>query len=159
MTSDAAPDLVLRRATAADLPALVALLADDVLGKTREDPGLPLAQGYRDAFEAIAASPNQYLMVAEQDGRPVGTLQLILVPGLSRRGAWRGIVEGVRIAADRRGQGLGRHLMAWAIAECRARGCASVQLTTDRRRTDAHRFYEGLGFKPSHAGYKMDLPE
>ncbi len=150
-------DLTVRRATADDLPALVALLADDILGQAREDPSLPLAQGYRDAFAAIDGNPNQYLMVAEADGRPVGTLQLILVPGLSRKGAWRGIVEGVRIASECRGQGLGERLMAWAIAECRARGCASVQLTSDRSRADAHRFYERLGFKASHAGYKMDL--
>jgi GNAT superfamily N-acetyltransferase len=147
----------IRRATADDLPAIVALLADDILGQAREDPSLPLAQGYRDAFAAIAANPDMMLMVAVEEGRVVATLQLILAPGLSRKGAWRGIVEGVRVAADRRGRGLGEQLMAWTIAECRVRGCASVQLTTDKSRADAHRFYERLGFNPSHAGYKMDL--
>lgn len=151
-------DPIFRRATAADLPAIVALLADDILGQAREDPSLPLAQGYFDAFAAIDANPNMLLMAAEEDGRVVGTLQLILAPNLSRQGAWRGIVEAVRVASGRRGQGLGARMMQWAVEECRRRGCRMVQLTTDKSRADAHRFYERLGFKPSHAGYKMDLP-
>jgi GNAT superfamily N-acetyltransferase len=149
--------LTIRRAAAADLPAIVALLADDVLGQAREDPSLPLARGYLDAFAAIDADPNMLLVVGVENGRVVATLQLVVAAGLSRKGAWRGVVEGVRVAAGRRGQGLGETLMAWAIAQCRARGCLSVQLTTDRIRADAHRFYQRLGFKASHAGYKMDL--
>ena len=151
------PQLRFRRALAADLPEIVAMLADDHLGQGREDPSLPLAQGYLDAFAAIGANSRQYLMVASDDGRSVGTLQLILIPGISRRGGWRGQIEGVRIVADRRGQGLGEQLVRWAIDECRAQGCVSIELTTDKSRADAHRFYERLGFKPSHLGYKLSL--
>ena len=149
--------LIFRDATPDDLPALVAMLADDHLGAAREDTSLPLDPGYRAAFDAIQASPDQRLIVAEQDGEPVGCLQLIFVPGLSRKGAWRGIVEGVRIVSDRRGQGLGGQLLAHAEALCRARGCQIVQLTTDRSRTGTHRFYDRLGFKQSHLGYKKDV--
>lgn len=133
------------------------MLADDALGATREDPRLPLARGYTDAFAAIAADPNQFLAVAEQDGAVVGTLQLTFIPGLSYQGAWRGQIEAVRVAASRRGQGLGERMIRWAIGECRARGCRMVQLSTNMLRTDAHRFYERLGFSRSHYGYKLDL--
>jgi GNAT superfamily N-acetyltransferase len=133
------------------------MLADDMLGAAREDARLPLASGYTDAFAAIAADPNQLLVVAEQDGEVVGTLQLSFIPGLSYQGAWRGQIEGVRVAAGRRGQGLGERMIRWAIAECRARGCRLVQLSTNIARTDAHRFYERLGFSRSHYGYKLDL--
>lgn len=151
--------LRIRLAQDADLPAIVALLADDVLGAAREDPRLPLAPGYRAAFAAIAADPNQMLVVAEADGAVVGTLQITFIPGLSYRGAWVGQIEGVRVAAARRGQGLGRQLIRWAIATCRARGCRLVQLSTNMARHDAHRFYEALGFRRSHYGYKLDLSE
>lgn len=153
MTGDAR----FRRATEADLPAIVAMLADDGLGATREDAALPLAPGYRAAFAALAADANQMLVVAEQDGAVVGTLQLSFIPGLSHQGAWRGQVESVRVAAARRGAGLGQRMLAWAIAECRARGCRMVQLTTDKRRADAHRFYARLGFVASHEGFKLKL--
>jgi GNAT superfamily N-acetyltransferase len=143
-----------RRATAQDLPGIVALLADDVLGATREAPGDP---AYAAAFAAIDADANQLLAVAEQDGRILGCLQLTFLPGLSHRGAWRGQVESVRVAADQRGTGLGRRFLEWAIAQCRARGCRMVQLTTDRSRADARRFYESLGFIASHEGMKLAL--
>lgn len=146
--------MTFRRATAEDLPAIVALLADDVLGAAREHPGDP---AYTFAFEAIEADANQLLAVAEQDGRIVGCLQLSFIPGLARGGAWRGQVEGVRIAVDQRGSGLGRAMFDWAIAQCRARGCALVQLTTDKARPDARRFYEALGFVASHDGMKLAL--
>jgi GNAT superfamily N-acetyltransferase len=116
-----------------------------------------LADGYRAAFAAIESDPNQFLAVAVQDARVVGTLQLTFIPGLSRHGAWRGQIEAVRVASELRGSGLGRRLIEWAIAQCRARGCGLVQLTTDRTRPDAHRFYEALGFVASHIGYKMSL--
>lgn len=151
------PDLVFRRARAADLPAILALLADDRLGAAREvlsDPGLV---PYQAALAQIDADPNQFLCVVEQAGRVVGTLQLSFIPGLSRGGSLRGQIEAVRVARDLRGAGIGRAAFDWAIAECRARGCALVQLTTDRSRTDAHRFYEGLGFQASHIGYKLRL--
>jgi GNAT superfamily N-acetyltransferase len=146
-----------RRATEADLPAIVAMLADDGLGRGREDASLPLARGYQDAFAAIDADCNQMLAVAEADGAVVGTLQLTFLPGLSHKGAWRGQVESVRVASSRRGTGLGQAMLEWAVAECRARGCRMVQLTTDKTRADAHRFYERLGFKASHEGFKLQL--
>jgi GNAT superfamily N-acetyltransferase len=146
--------VIFRRATADDLPAIVALLADDVLGATRESPGDP---AYAAAFAAIDADANQLLAVAEQDGRILGCLQLTFLPGLSHRGAWRGQVESVRVAADQRGTGLGRRFLEWAIAQCRARGCRMVQLTTDKSRADARRFYESLGFTASHEGMKLAL--
>ena len=150
-------ELNFRRAAAADLAAIVALLADDELGKTREDLGPPLNPRYAKAFAAIAADPNQYLAVVEEGGAIVGCLQLSFIPGLSRRGLWRGQIESVRIASARRGGGLGRRMFEWAIAECRKRGCEVVQLSTDKTRTDARRFYESLGFAASHVGMKLAL--
>jgi GNAT superfamily N-acetyltransferase len=150
--------LVIRPATEADLPALAALLAGDVLGREREDPSLPLDPGYARAFAEIARRPDLHLMVGELDGEVVATLQLTFIPGLARKGAWRGIVEAVFVRSDRRGQGLGAALIAWAVATARARGdCPFLQLTTDKRRLDAHRFYARLGFKPSHEGFKLQL--
>lgn len=145
---------VFRRATAADIEAIVVLLADDVLGAAREKPGDP---AYAAAFAAVEADPNQLLAVVERDGRVVGCLQLTFMPGLSHRGAWRGQIESVRIAASERGGGLGRRVFGWAIGECRARGCRMIQLTTDKSRTDARRFYESLGFVASHEGMKLAL--
>lgn len=151
------PSLRIRRAVLADLPALVALLADDALGAARERPGDPR---YAAAFAAIDRDPNQLLAVALGDaGEPIGCLQLSFIPGLSRRGAWRGQIESVRIAASHRGGGLGRQMFDWAIQECRSHGCGLVQLTTDKARPDAMRFYERLGFKASHEGMKLDLGE
>lgn len=144
-----------RSAVEADLPALVALLADDMLGAAREGPADD--PGYRAAFAAIAADPHETLLVAEVGGRVVGCVQIGLVPGLSRRGAWRGQIEGVRVAADLRGRGVGAAMILHAVARCRAAGCGSVQLTTDRRRGDARRFYERLGFVASHEGMKLSL--
>ena len=146
--------MIVRRAAAADLPAIVALLADDVLGAGRETPGDP---AYAAAFAAIEADVNQVFAVADQDGRIVGCLQLSFIPGLSRRGMWRGQIESVRIAAEQRGLGLGQRLFDWAIAQCRARGCGLVQLTTDKARPEARRFYESLGFVASHEGMKLAL--
>jgi GNAT superfamily N-acetyltransferase len=146
-----------RRAEAGDLPAIVAMLADDELGRTREDSRLPLARAYLQAFAAIEADPNQLLAVAVEDGAVVGTLQLTFIPGLSHLGAWRGQVEAVRIAASHRGTGLGGQMFEWAVEQCRARGCRMVQLTTTSSRQDAQRFYERLGFRHTHAGYKLSL--
>ena len=146
-----------RRAQEADLVALVALLADDVLGATREQAAEGVSESYRRAFAEIDSDPNQFLCVVEEGGRIVGTLQLSVIPGLSRGGAKRGQIEAVRIARDRRGDGLGEAMFAWAIRTCRARGCTLVQLTTDKARPDAHRFYDRLGFEPSHIGYKLHL--
>ncbi|GHF26718.1 MULTISPECIES: GNAT family N-acetyltransferase [Streptomyces] len=148
-------DIVIRHATADDIPAIVALLADDPLGAQRESPG-DLAP-YRAAFERLAGDPHQHLVVAERDGRTVGTLQLTVIPGLSRRGATRSVVEAVRVHADERGSGLGTRLIEWAVGTSRREGCALVQLTSDATRVDAHRFYERLGFEASHLGFKYHL--
>ena len=148
-------DFEIRRATEADLPAIVAMLADDALGATRESPDE--LTPYRAAFEALAADPQQHLVVAVREGRTVGTLQLTVIPGLSRRGSTRSIIEGVRIHAEARGSGLGTQLIEWAVAESRTLGCQLVQLTTDATRIDAHRFYERLGFEASHLGFKLQL--
>ncbi|MFD0279991.1 GNAT family N-acetyltransferase [Kitasatospora sp. NPDC127111] len=148
-------DLTIRRATADDLPAIVAMLADDPLGATRESPDD--LTPYRDAFARIDADPHQHLVVAERAGRTIGTLQLTVVPGLSRKGSTRTIIEAVRIHADERGSGLGTELIRWAIERSRELGADLVQLTSDATRTDAHRFYERLGFVGSHLGFKLPL--
>jgi ribosomal protein S18 acetylase RimI-like enzyme len=149
---------VFRRATAADLPAIIALLADDVLGSTREDPCSPPNPRYVEAFAAIERDTNQVMVAVESAGAVVGCLQLSFIPGLSRLGAWRGQIESVRIASTMRGGGLGRTMFEWAITQCRERGCELVQLTSDKARPDAIRFYESLGFKASHEGMKLTLP-
>lgn len=146
-----------RRATAADLPAIVALLADDPLGAAREDASIPLNARYVDAFAAIDADRNQLLAVAETGGSIIGCLQLSFIPGLSRTGMWRGQIESVRIHRDHRGDGLGQAMFTWAIDTCHQHGCDLVQLTTDRARPDALRFYERLGFTGSHIGMKLAL--
>ena len=143
--------ITFRVATVADLPFIVALLADDTLGAQREAGAsgtstTALDPRYLAAFNAIEADANQQLVVAQQDDQVVGTLQLSFIPGLSRSGSWRGQIEAVRIAAHLRGSGAGQQMFAWAIEQCRLRGCQLVQLTTDKQRPDAHRFYEKLGF-------------
>ncbi|MFD7832767.1 GNAT family N-acetyltransferase [Kitasatospora sp. NPDC059803] len=148
-------DLTIRRATAKDLPAIVALLADDALGATRESPDD--LTPYRAAFARVDGDPHQHLVAAERAGRTVGTLQLTVIPGLSRKGSTRTVIEAVRIHADERGSGLGTELIQWAIERSRELGADLVQLTSDATRTDAHRFYEKLGFVPSHIGFKLQL--
>jgi GNAT superfamily N-acetyltransferase len=150
-------EIQIRRAEESDLPAIVAMLADDPLGREREDTSVPLAKAYRDAFASVGADPNQFLAVMTQAGRVIGTLQITYLAGLSLQGALRGQIEAVRIAADRRGERLGQRLLEWAVEMCRERGCKVVQLTTNKRRANAHRFYERLGFKASHIGYKLEL--
>jgi GNAT superfamily N-acetyltransferase len=148
-------DLEIRTAVADDVPAIVGMLADDPLGARRESPD-DLAP-YLSALERLSADPNQQLVVAVREGRVVGTLQLTIIPGLSRRGATRSIIEGVRIHADERGGGLGTRFIEWAIDESRRQGCQLVQLTSDTSRADAHRFYERLGFTASHVGFKLEI--
>lgn len=152
----AGADVEVRRAGEQDLPAIVALLADDPLGSTREGRGEDL-EPYRRAFRAVDGDPGQLLVVAVSSSEVVGTLQLTFIPGLSRRGALRAQIEAVRVREDRRGHGLGAALFGWAVEHARRRGCALVQLTTDRSRSDAHRFYERLGFVASHEGLKLQL--
>ncbi|MER6006283.1 GNAT family N-acetyltransferase [Nonomuraea angiospora] len=147
--------VLFREARKEDVPAIVAMLADDHLGATREgDPG---DERYLAAFERIDANPYDELIVAEQDGEVVGTMQLTYLAGLSRLGAERCQIEAVRVAAAARGQGLGGRMIKWAVDRARERGCAVVQLTSDKSRTDAHRFYDTLGFTASHEGYKLSL--
>jgi len=146
-----------RTATLADLPAIIAMLADDDIGRLRETVSPTPDPQYIAAFQAIETDPNQRLVVAEKDGAIVGTLQLSFIPGLVQRGAWRGQIEAVRIAATLRGQGLGQQMIQWAVNECRSRNCRIVQLTTDKTRHAAHRFYDKLGFLPTHEGYKLVL--
>ncbi len=150
-------DVDFRLATRADVPAILALLADDRLGAARETVGEDVDAAYWRAFEAIDEDPNNELVVAAADGEVVATCQLTFTPSLSRRGALRMTIEAVRVRADRRGRGTGAAMMAWALDRARARGCALAQLTTDKRRTDAHRFYTRLGFTASHEGLKLPL--
>jgi GNAT superfamily N-acetyltransferase len=151
-------EVVLREATAPDVPAVVDLIAADQLGATRDGiRGDADLAAYAAAFRAIDADPAHLLVVAESAGEIVGTLQLSLLPGLARRGALRAQIEAVRVAESARGSGLGAAMMQWAIDEARRRGCALVQLTSDKSRTDAHRFYQRLGFVSSHEGMKLRL--
>lgn len=152
------PPVVFRRARRDDLPAVVRLLADDLLGAGRETVSEPLLPAYLQAFDAIESDPNQALAVAQDaDGRVVGVLQLTYVPSLTHRGGWRAQIEGVRVAAALRSAGVGERMFEWAIDRARERGCRMVQLTTDRARPDAIRFYERLGFVASHVGMKLSL--
>ncbi|KPH99161.1 GCN5-related N-acetyltransferase [Actinobacteria bacterium OV450] len=146
---------VIRPATEEDLPAIVAMLADDPLGATRESPDD--LTPYMKAFRRLADDPHQHVVVAVRGDRVVGTLQLTIVPGLSRKGATRSIIEGVRVHADERGGGLGTRFIQWAVERSRREHCQLVQLTSDMTRTDAHRFYERLGFTASHIGFKLSL--
>jgi GNAT superfamily N-acetyltransferase len=157
-SSPRASKVVLRRAGRQDVPAIVALIAADQLGATRDgvrDQGD--LEAYEAAFVAIDADPAHTLLVAESAGAVVGTMQLSFLPGLARRGALRAQIEAVRVAESTRGSGLGAAMMRWAIDEARRRGCALVQLTSDKSRTDAHRFYERLGFVSTHEGMKLKL--
>ncbi|WP_405999753.1 GNAT family N-acetyltransferase [Streptomyces sp. NBC_00829] len=148
-------DLEIRRAVREDIPAIVAMLADDQLGAQRESPDD--LSPYFAAFERLSLDSNQTQAVAVREDRVVGTLQLTIIPGLSRRGSTRSIIEGVRIHADERGGGLGTRLIEWAVDESRRQNCSLVQLTSDVTRTDARRFYERLGFEASHVGFKLQL--
>ena len=144
-----------RNARAEDLPAIVRLLADDALGAKRENANdLP---PYLKAFTALTAQKGNAIIVGDDGGNVVACLQLTIVPGLSRRGATRAFIEGVRVAQSLRGKGTGEALVKHAIDKARAAGCRLVQLTSDKSRLDAHRFYERLGFKASHIGMKLEL--
>jgi ribosomal protein S18 acetylase RimI-like enzyme len=145
-------ELSFRRAEAPDLAAIVALLADDALGAAREHLGEPLPAAYGAAFAAIDGDKNQLLLVGERGGRIVGCLQLSFLPGISHRGAWRAQIEAVRIASAMRGRGFGEAMIVHAIALARERGCRIVQLTTDKARPDALRFYRRLGFAGAMTG-------
>lgn len=142
----------IRPARAADVAAIVAMLADDALGRARERLETPLPKFYYDAFEQISAEANIQLVVAEQSGAVVGCLQLCILPGLSSQGAPRALIEDVRVAAHLRSRGIGEQLVRWAVDEARSKGCRLVELLTHHTRVDAQRFYERLGFAKSHIG-------
>ncbi|MBO3747393.1 GNAT family N-acetyltransferase [Streptosporangiaceae bacterium NEAU-GS5] len=146
----------MRLAARDDVPSIVGLLNDDDIARSRGAVD-GITEGHWAAFDAIEADANNELIVAELAGTTVGTMQLSYLPGLSRNGAWRLQVEAVRIAAAYRGRGLGRAMLEWAIERGRGRGCALVQLTSDKHRMEAHRFYTALGFSASHEGFKLKL--
>ncbi|MGR5059015.1 GNAT family N-acetyltransferase [Vibrio rotiferianus] len=149
--------LTYRSATFEDLTSLVALLANDPLGSKREDASSPLNQAYLFAFEAIDKDPNNQLLVVELEGALVGMLQLTFIPYLTHIGSWRCLIEGVRIHQDYRGRGFGEQMFEYAIKQAKDKGCQLVQLTSDKQRPDALRFYEKLGFKATHEGFKLVL--
>ncbi len=150
-------ELTYREAAAADLERLVQLLADDLLGASREDVSQPLNPRYTQAFASIEADPNNELIVVESGGELAGMLQLTFIPYLSHTGASRCLIEGVRIAKTYRGKGLGSKFIEWAIERARGKNCSIVQLTSDKQRPDALRFYQALGFTASHEGFKLRL--
>ena len=151
-----------RPAEAGDLGVIIEMLADDELGATRERPGAEGMRAYRTAFEEIGADPNNELIVAISEGGPgdsavAGVFQLTFIPNLTYQGGKRAQIEGVRVAGNRRGQGVGREMFLWAIQRARERGCRMVQLTSNKQRPDAIRFYESLGFEATHEGMKLML--
>jgi GNAT superfamily N-acetyltransferase len=148
-----------RSAERIDVPAILQLLADDDITRSRGYGVVPeeVDAATWAAFEAIDADPNNELIVGDDGGEVIATCQLTFTPGLSRGGAWRMTIEAVRVRADRRSGGIGRNLMAYAMDRARDRGCRIVQLTTDKRRAEAHRFYDSLGFVASHEGMKLAL--
>lgn len=159
MTEASITDLPLtfRQATRSDVPDIVRMLADDPLGARRESFVSPLPDGYFTAFDAIRVDPNNELVVACIAERVVGVLQMTFIPYLTYRGSWRALIEGVRVDASIRSRGAGRKLFEWAIERAAQRGCHLIQLTSDKARPDAIRFYESLGFVASHEGLKLHL--
>jgi ribosomal protein S18 acetylase RimI-like enzyme len=150
-------ELLFRQAEAKDLDEMVKMLADDPLGKTRENYRHPLPKQYIKAFEAIQSDPNNELMVAALEGNIIGVLQITFTPYITHQGGWRATIEGVRTDESVRGKGIGTKMITWAIERAKTRNCHLVQLTTDKSRTDALRFYENLGFKATHEGLKLKL--
>ncbi len=150
-------ELEIRKATRKDLERIVYMLADDEIGAQREHYSIPLLDSYVEVFYAIEKDPNQELMIAESEGEVVGTFQLTFLPYLTYKGGWRAQLEDVRIASDRRGQGLGRQLIQWAIHRSRERGAHMLQLTSNKKRIKAIGFYQRIGFENSHEGMKLEL--
>ena len=150
-------ELNFRRAVQDDVPILVQMLADDPLGKQREKLADPLPQAYLDAFQAIDRDPNNELTLAVHGDGIIGFLQITFIPYLTYQGRWRALIEGVRVQRAFRGRGVGRQLFEYAIRRARQRGCHLVQLTSDKQRPGAIKFYESLGFVASHAGMKLHL--
>jgi len=157
MPEETIGDLTFRRAARSDLPVIVALLADDQLGAQRERLEVPLPASYAEAFIAIDANPNQYLLVAERSGILIGCLQLSFLRGLGRQGAWHARINDVRVARSLRSRGIGQEMLKHAVELARQRGCVFIALTSHKSRTGAHHFYERLGFVASHEGMSMSL--
>lgn len=149
--------LTYRSAKPDDLPFIIGLIVEDSVIDTGDAVDDAAHPNYLNALAAIDRDPNQEMILVEDDGAPVGCFQLTYLPGLMRRGQWRGMIEVVHVAASHRNQGIGSQMMRWAIERCRGRGCGMVQLTSNKKRTDAHRFYERLGFLRSHEGFKFYL--
>ncbi len=149
--------LTYRNATPADLPFIIALIVEDSVVVTGDDPADAMHADYVDALAEITADPNEEMIVVDEDGVPVGCFQLSYLPGLMRRGMKRGQIEVVHVAETHRNRGIGGEMMRWAIERCRENNCAMVQLTSNKKRIDAHRFYERLGFSKSHEGFKYYL--
>jgi GNAT superfamily N-acetyltransferase len=150
----AAPTLTYRHATPGDLPFIIGLIVEDSVVSSGDDPADAAHSDYVDALAAITADPNQEMFVVEQDGEAIGCFQLSYLPGLMRRGMWRGQIEVVHVSDAMRNRGIGGEMMRWALERCRERGCGMVQLTSNKKRVDAHRFYARLGFLKSHEGFK-----
>ncbi len=146
-----------RMATEKDLSSIVAMLADDVMGSKRERYEHPLPNSYLKAFEAITSDPNNELVVACDGNEVIGVQQITYTPYLTHQGGWRATIEGVRTSASVRGKGVGTQLIKWAVQRAEEQGCFLVQLTTDKRRLNALRFYKRLGFKATHEGLKLKL--
>lgn len=149
--------LTYHHARAEDLPFIVGLIVEDSVVELVDDPADAMGPAYVDALAAITADPHQEMFVVRRDGEAIGCFQLSYLPGLMRRGMWRGQIEVVHVAAAHRNGGVGSEMMHWALERCREKGCGMVQLTSNKKRTDAHRFYERLGFLKSHEGFKYYL--
>lgn len=150
-------DIQIRNAKTGDVSIIVGLLADDPLGAKRERFESPLPLRYNEAFASINEDPNNELVVATFDDRIMGVLQLTFIPSLTYQGGWRAQIEGVRVASDFRSKGVGQEMIQWVIKRARERNCHMIQLTTDKERPNALRFYENLGFKATHEGMKFCL--
>lgn len=146
-----------REATESDLEALVTLLSDDELGSKREDSSKPLNPKYRLALQHIIKDSNNELIVFDIEGQVAGMLQLTYTPYLTHIGSWRCLIEGVRVSTAYRGQGIGEQMFKWAINRATEKSCNLVQLTSDKSRPDAIRFYQKLGFTATHEGFKLKL--
>jgi GNAT superfamily N-acetyltransferase len=149
--------ITIRKALRSDVRAIVKLFSEDILGSKRENYTAGISQKYYDAFETISLDNTQVLVVAEIDGKVIGTLQISYVTNMSFEGSVRAMIEGVHVNQELRSQGIGKYLMEWAILQAKNQGCRFVQLTSNKQRQDAHRFYERLGFAKSHEGFKLDL--
>lgn len=150
-------NLTFRNTSKDDLPSLINMLSDDFLGANREDNSHPINPAYLEAFNAINSDPNNELIVVEHSSELIGMLQLTFIPYLTHTGSWRCLIEGVRVNTQHRGQGIGTKIFEWAMIRAQQRNCAMIQLTSNKQRPEAIKFYERLGFVASHEGFKYEL--